>query len=717
MSEQARYLAFVSYSHADREIARWLHGVLESYHLPRKLVGEQTPLGPAPARLGRIFMDREELAASASLSVEINAALDASGALIVVCSPAAAQSRWVNEEIRSFKLIHGATRVFPVIVDGEPFASAKLGREVEECFPPALRFVVDGAGAVTATPAEPIAADLRAGADGRRLATLKLIAGLTGLRLDTLVRREVQRRARRLTAVAVSASVLAIFMAGLSLVALRARNEAERQHEQAEGLIEFMLVDLRKKLEPVGRLEVLDAVGEKALAHYDAQQGEGLDTVSLGHRSRALHLIGEIRQNRGKLGEALAAFERAADTTAQLLKREPTDGQRIFDHAQSVFWVGNVARDRGQRQDAVRAFTQYRSLARQLVSLYPDKREWQIEPGYAASNLGVVMLDEARPKDALGYLDEARAVMTSLLASQPELAFDLAHVYGFMSQANERVGALDQAIEIQKAKQALFSSVPDADKNQQVQRGLQNAEYEIGRLELARGRLDSAKEFAESSLALAEKRTAVDQANMFWLGESVYARLLLAEVTLALGRSGYKASAHDAVMRARRDIVRLLNSDSTKISWHVGLNGAALALAAQTGEGDGAALRAELTAYVVKVRALVAAGKSLQPPQLRAAAQAEFQLGQLLMHSDKYAAADHWRGVVERLAPFQQESNFHLLALLARARLALDDRTTATELAKRIEESAYRHPIYADLVKEMARGKGPEPSPAKRSTT
>jgi len=37
----------------------------------------------------------------------------------------------------------------------------------------------------------------------------------------------------------------------------------------------------------VGRLEVLDSVGEKALAYYGSQEAEALDATALGHRSRA----------------------------------------------------------------------------------------------------------------------------------------------------------------------------------------------------------------------------------------------------------------------------------------------------------------------------------------------------------------------------------------------------------------------------------------------
>jgi hypothetical protein len=65
--------------------------------------------------------------------------------------------------------------------------------------------------------------------------------------------------------------VLTGVMAVLTVLAVQGRREAERQRAQADGLIEYMLTDLRKKLEPVGRLEVMDSVGQRALAYYAAQ--------------------------------------------------------------------------------------------------------------------------------------------------------------------------------------------------------------------------------------------------------------------------------------------------------------------------------------------------------------------------------------------------------------------------------------------------------------
>ena len=105
-----RYVAFISYSHVDRDIARWLHRSIESYRLPPRL---RTPLaasGMESGRLTPVFLDREDLPSSTDLAESVRLALDNSDALIVVCSPIAARSRWVNEEVRRFKELGRETR-------------------------------------------------------------------------------------------------------------------------------------------------------------------------------------------------------------------------------------------------------------------------------------------------------------------------------------------------------------------------------------------------------------------------------------------------------------------------------------------------------------------------------------------------------------------------------------------------------------------------------
>ena len=56
--EDAKYWAFVSYSHKDAAFGRRLHRRLEGYVLPRRLVGRATARGAVPRKLAPVFRDR-----------------------------------------------------------------------------------------------------------------------------------------------------------------------------------------------------------------------------------------------------------------------------------------------------------------------------------------------------------------------------------------------------------------------------------------------------------------------------------------------------------------------------------------------------------------------------------------------------------------------------------------------------------------------------------
>lgn len=485
------YRAFISYSHADAKIATWLHRALEFYRVPRKLVGAATAVGPVPRRLTPIFKDRDELAASGDLSVGLKEALAAAQFLIVVASPASARSRWVNEEVRMFKALHGEACVLVVIAAGEPNASEVPERAAEECFAPALRFHVDTTGTIGTTPAETIAADLRALGDGRKLAKLKIVAGLTGLKLDVLARREAQRRQRRITGFAVAASGLALIMSGLTAVAIRARHEAEQQRAEADGLVEFMLTDLRKKLEPVGRLDVLDVVGRRALKYYGDQDLTKLDADALGRRARALHLVGEVRNTRGDSEGALSAFQEALATTGELLARDPHNGQRLFDHAQSVFWVGYVAYQRGLLAEAEAQFRAYQNYADELVRIDPNNADWQMEVSYANSNLGTLLLAGGRYAEAATAFAAALRIVEAAARRKPgdaAAAIEVGQDISWLAITQDRLNHTAAAIALLRRELAIYHGVLAADpKNMTARTNAVTALESLANLELSNG--------------------------------------------------------------------------------------------------------------------------------------------------------------------------------------------------------------------------------------
>lgn len=195
-----RYRAFISYSQKDKAHARRLHQALEGYRVPKGV--EAAGVDAKTRKLGRFFRDDEEMGAANDLGAALQGAIADAKNLIVVCSPNAARSKWVNEEIIHFKRTGRVDNIFAVVVAGAPNSG-----DEHECFPPALRFALGDDGALSSQPAEPLAVDLRKERFVRVLT--RLVAGLAQTPFDALWKRE-QRRA---TAQAVSLTLTVLFVA------------------------------------------------------------------------------------------------------------------------------------------------------------------------------------------------------------------------------------------------------------------------------------------------------------------------------------------------------------------------------------------------------------------------------------------------------------------------------------------------------------------------
>ncbi len=421
VGEGERYWAFISYSHKDAAFGRRLHRRLESYALPRRLVGRAQ--GALPARLAPIFRDRDELPAAHDLSAEVRAALQASRSLVVVCSPAAAASSWVTREVELFRALHPDRPVLAAIATGEP----------ADAFPAILRHTAaDGA------MIEPLAADFRGGGDGARLALLKLVAGIAGIGLDELIQRDAQRNLRRVTAVTAGALIAMLVMGLLTIFAFNARSEAERQQAKAEGLVEFMLTDLRDRLKGVGRLDVMQSVNKQALDYYSNEDSAYLPLEAQGFHARVLHAIGEDDTDHGNYDAALVVFHEAQRITAPMLAEAPNDPSRVYNHAQSVYWLGYVDFQNGRYAAAKPRFEEYLRLAQRLMVLTPNDPHALRELGFAEGNVCSVALKN-RPRDLALAMTLCKASVQHMeaaakrLGHPPHVMSDVANRHGWLA--------------------------------------------------------------------------------------------------------------------------------------------------------------------------------------------------------------------------------------------------------------------------------------------
>jgi tetratricopeptide (TPR) repeat protein len=707
----SRYRAFLCYSHRDSDWADWLHGAIESYPIPSRLVGITTNAGVIPARLAPVFRDRDELPSAANLSAKVSDALAQSASLIVICSPHAAQSRWVNEEVTAFQRLGRSDRIFCLIVDGEPGASAWAGREHDECLPPALTKRFDAEGCDTGERFEPIAADARPGKDGRSNARTKLVAGLLGVDLDDLRHRERRRRRLRTTAAIALGFALLCVTSALSVNAILARNAAERRQKQAGDLIEFMLGDLNDKLRQVNRLDIMESVADKAVNYFSSMPLADVNDATLAQGVRALQQIGRVRYDQGRMPDAEAAFAAAQPTADELVRRVPANAEFTSIQARNLVWLGRVAWERGDLDVALRRFRGGLDRLATLGTAQQAEAEALDLASEMHTNIGRVL-------EARGDFDAAHAEYVVVLGNYERLSAreseklnwkaELGYAHNNLGQIAWKEGHLDEAIREYGADRRIKASLAALEPNNARREDLLISNAIVGKSLAAVGETALAERHLKVAVDEAERLLEIDPTVTSWQEDAGYYSMMLA--ALARARGDFADAAHlgeRAVMHMRA----LARQDPDNVLWARELAEAELEgarrLLAQKRYGEAEDLiraadqgfrpmvkkdPADRTHALVLARIDIVAGDVAEARGDSAAALAAWQRADASTHALASASRD----------PAWIDTRIGAL-------LRLHDAASAQSLLAQLAAMGYRHPDLTAAV--SARGVAFEPDP------
>lgn len=498
----------MSYSHADQSWAAWLHRALESYRVPKRLVGTTGLHGTVPARLSPIFRDRDDLSSASDLNARIKATLENSETLIVICSPAAVHSKWVNEEIRYFRSL-GKRRIYCVIVKGD----SQAPNPQEACFPPALLESEDH------HLVEPLAADARKSADGKTLAKLKLVAGLLGVRLDELCQRELQRK-RKFQFVAGFAMLVITALVLSSIQSRVAEKDARLAQQAQQASAEAFLTDFLKEMERLGDEANLET--RKAFVELSSSYLAKLDPADLTIESRrqlgvALSHRGVILREEGQLEQAMRLFRNARETLQLLVAESQSDEQALFELSQVEYWIGQVHLDLGNMEQAGKQFRAYAETSELLHNIEPANAKWTMEASYAQSNLGNL---ESRktPSDtrlALKYFQSALKLNEEAARQSNVFEYELADSHADLADAWRDVCDLKQAmihrtITVELASRH-FSLNPASNK---LKQDYAHALFGLSKMQQLSGQLELAMENLQKSLDLQTELVEEDPNNI-----------------------------------------------------------------------------------------------------------------------------------------------------------------------------------------------------------
>jgi serine/threonine protein kinase len=512
------------------------------------------------------------------------------------------------------------------------------------------------------------------------------------------IRDAPKRRWRRL---AVAAALAVATLGGLKYTldlrtergrAVAAREEAERRRGQAEDLVQFMLGDLRERLEPVGRLDALDGVAAKALDYFASVRPEQLTDTDLFRRAKALTQIGEVRIAQGDLAAAQRSLGEARALAVDLVGRQPRNGEWLMGLGAVEFWLGNVAFLQGNLGAAEQRFRAYQAVAERLVAIDGGKPEWRMEQAYAHSNLGSLAQARGDADGALSHIRLTVDLNRQVVDAAPKDAGwrkELAVSLSWLAEVLFGRGELEQArAQYAASRDVLRELVKQAPDDTGYRYLLGIGHRKLGETLESLGRLDEALSAYETGLTLQRELQELDPANADWRREVAVSHRRLG---IALARRDPTAALRHLRVAAK-SLDDLYQADTSNSERLVDLARARFEL------GRGLLLSSEAGQAAAEERAVLAAlppaaeSEGEDRPRRQLEGEVWLALGEALHAGGRAGEARaSWEQAVAVLQPLAAGgSDPRVLAPLARGLVLLGRRAEAQPLLDLLRANGYR---------------------------
>ncbi|MHB8679357.1 MAG: tetratricopeptide repeat protein [Rudaea sp.] len=465
-----------------------------------------------------------------------------------------------------------------------------------------------------------------------------------------------------------------------------------------------MLGDLNDKLDQVHRLDIMQAVDDKALAYFDSLPAADATDAVLAMRVQALDKIGGvITEAHGQLAAATTAYESAAALAAELARRAPGDVDRESAWAASLNMVGIAHWQQGDLAKALKYWRSTSTLLQKAYAAKPDDPKIISALASVKNNIGHVL--EARGDFAGAQAEyEARLkLQQSLAASAPDNAgrqADLASAWDSLGKLALERGQLDRALVDYRIEHHIKSRLASAAPQDRVaQEDLLVSNAILGRTLAWCGETDAGLRYTSQAVAQAKTLLAFDPANTGWREDFALYAQQAGGLLRQLGRIK-DAQAMDA--QAVETLEELLKKDPISSDFQQELSQAQLESArlqlARGGTAAALALVQSAHDGIGKLRTKTSDNRTT----LLLDAQAALLLGRIAaQRNDNAGAQDHWMHTRDLLQPaLRAGDDPNFLAAFAEALLRLNQTDAAMPAIAELNAMGYRTP---DLVALLAR--------------
>lgn len=379
-------------------------------------------------------------------------------------------------------------------------------------------------------------------------------------RLEWIAGRRRRWLRRALAAVLVTIAILGALKYSVDL--RHEREVADLRRAQAEDLLGFMLGNLEEKLSPLGRLDILNEIGDQAMKYYASVPPQELSPEEIFQRSEAMIQIGEIRLLEGDLEASLEAREEVLRLAEGLAERDPENVEWRTRLGAAHFWIGRIHWEHGDVDAALQRFESQMQITRELAHENPEDPDLQLEFAHSRTNVGFVQQVRGDIEGALVSFQSVLTTLEETMALRPDdsdVQLEYADQSALVGTLLWRLGEPGSAMEYYESGRVILEGLVDLPDNAHWQQRLAIVLTLTGRALMAAGDDRSRYHFQEA-LEIAEKLVTIEPTQVFWQQELGVALRFLAlyEVSAGAPKAGLSHGR-----RAETVLKRVLDKQST----------------------------------------------------------------------------------------------------------------------------------------------------------
>jgi len=329
--------------------------------------------------------------------------------------------------------------------------------------------------------------------------------------------------------------LLAVLAAALGLAARGAQLKAEAHRKEAEGLMGYMLREFVSSLRPLGRLDLLNSVSERAES-YLSSTGAG-DAATQLQRAESLQLIAEVESARGHRDKAASTLHTAYTMLTELDQGKSAERPLLLALAGNASQQGELLMDSKDLDGALRWMEQQLAYAQRAAEARPDDRDLWIQVAYAHNGIGSVLLRQGKSEQAAVHQAASLAQRRRALAQDPgnrKLKGDLANNLSWLAETRKTLGQFDAAMALFREEETLLSGILQAAPEESMWAArLAYSVYHQGELLLREKKMKEAGERLNEAARVMARISARDPSNQRWQMDTLTFRIRAFDVEAA----------------------------------------------------------------------------------------------------------------------------------------------------------------------------------------